>query len=88
MKCLVTVVIGLLVGLLAVVLGRTTEGIIVYKNNLLRRVIHSTESLGTGVILAMLVHAAYSIILVLIGSSLVRLIIICLRREPSAHLQE
>ncbi len=68
----ITVFIGLLVGLLAVGLARLTEGIINYKNTLLRLVIHSTDHLGTGVVLATLLHVAYSVILVVIGSGLVR----------------
>ena len=66
------VIIGLLVGLLAVGLSRLTENVITYKNTLLRRIIHSTEHLEVGVFLAMLVHVVYSVVLVLIGSSLVR----------------
>ncbi|BDA43410.1 probable chloride channel protein D at N-terminal half [Coccomyxa sp. Obi] len=71
-KCLVTVIIGLLVGLLAVGLSRLTEGVITYKNTLLRGLIHSTEHLEVGVFLAMLVHVVYSVVLVIIGSALVQ----------------
>ncbi len=69
---LVPVIIGLLVGLLAVGLSRLTEDAINYKNTLLRSIIHSTEHLEVGVFLAMLVHVVYSVVLVVIGSALVR----------------
>lgn len=83
---LVTVVIGLLVGLLAVALSRLTEGIITYKNTLLRLVIHSTDHLGTGVMLATLLHVAYSVILVTLASGLVSEAALLKHVKPSSKL--
>ena len=72
-KCAVTVTIGLLVGLLAVALGRVTEGVITAKNSLVRRIIHQPAwSPEVGIVLAGLAHIAYSVALVLIGSGMVR----------------
>ena len=71
-KCITTVVIGLVVGLLAVALGRITETTIVWKNTLLRSIVHSPDySIEWGMCLAALFHVSYSILLVVIGSSLV-----------------
>ena len=72
-KCITTVVIGLVVGLLAVALGRITETTIVWKNTLLRTIVHSPEySLQCGMCLAAVFHVGYSVLLVAISSSLVR----------------
>ena len=72
MKCITTVVIGLVVGLLAVALGRITETTIVWKNTLLRSIVHSPDySIEWGMCLAALFHVSYSVLLVIIGSSLV-----------------
>lgn len=71
-KCITTVVIGLVVGLLAVALGRITETTIVWKNTFLRTIVHSPDySIQWGMCLAALFHVGYSVILVVIGSSLV-----------------
>ena len=71
-KCITTVVIGLVVGLLAVALGRITETTIVWKNTLLRTIVHSPEySLQCGMCLAAVFHVGYSVLLVAISSSLV-----------------
>jgi hypothetical protein len=71
-KCAVTVTIGLLVGLLAVLLGRLTEGVITTKNSLVRRIIHQPAwSPEVGIVLAGLAHILYSVVLVLIGSAMV-----------------
>ena len=79
MKCITTVVIGLLVGLLAVALGRITETTIVWKNTLLRSIVHSPDySIEWGMCLAALFHVSYSVLLVIIGSSLVSPACVCL----------
>ena len=71
-KCITTVVIGLVVGLLAVALGRITETTIVWKNTLLRTIVHSPDySLQCGMCLAAVFHVGYSVLLVVISSSLV-----------------
>ena len=71
-KCITTVVIGLVVGLLAVALGRITETTIVWKNTLLRTIVHSPDySLQCGMCLAAVFHVGYSVLLVAISSSLV-----------------
>ena len=72
-KCAATVTIGLLVGLLAVALGRVTEGVITAKNRMMRRIIHQPAyALEVGVVLAGLAHIGYSVALVLLGSCMVR----------------
>jgi hypothetical protein len=70
-KCFVTVTIGCLVGLLAVALGRVTEGIIAYKNSLLHSIVRSSSTVEAGIAMAVAAHVAYSVTLVLIGSALV-----------------
>ena len=71
-KCITTVVTGLLVGLLAVALGRITETTIVWKNTLLRSIVHGPGySLQWGMFLGTAFHVGYSVLLVIIGSSLV-----------------
>lgn len=73
-KCITTVVIGLVVGLLAVALGRITETTIVWKNTFLRSIVHSPDySLEWGITLAAAFHVGYSVLLVVFGSSLVGL---------------
>ena len=71
-KCITTVVTGLLVGLLAVALGRITETTIVWKNTLLRSIVHGPGySLQWGMFLGTAFHVGYSVLLVIFGSSLV-----------------
>ena len=83
MKCITTVVIGLLVGLLAVALGRITETTIVWKNTRLRSIVHSPDySIEWGMCLAALFHVSYSVLLVVVGSSLVRPAHVCLAGHP------
>jgi hypothetical protein len=71
-KCITTVVTGLLVGLLAVALGRITETTIILKNTVLRSIVHGPGySLQWGMFLGTAFHVGYSVLLVVIGSSLV-----------------
>lgn len=70
MKLLVTIAIGLTLGVLAVGLAIGTETLINQKNYLLRTIIHDGHPLG--VLRAALFHVAYSVCLVVFGASLVR----------------
>lgn len=65
----VTIAIGLTVGLLAVGLAVGTENLIIFKNDVARQIIHDGRPLG--VLRAALFHIAFSVVLVLIGSSMV-----------------
>ena len=80
-KCITTVVTGLLVGLLAVALGRITETTIVWKNTLLRSIVHGAGySLQWGMFLGTAFHVGYSVLLVIFGSGLV-----CFGSEFAIH---
>ena len=69
-KLCVTILIGITVGILAVGLALGTERIIMLKNEVARHIIHDGRPLG--VFRAALFHIAFSIALVVIGSSMVR----------------
>ena len=69
-KLAVTVTIGVSVGVLAVGLAVCTEAVIKWKNEHTRHIIHDGHSFG--VLRAALFHCAFSVALVLLGSSYVR----------------
>ena len=74
MKQLVTVVIGVIVGLLAVALTLATEAVTTWKNHRTRAIIHA-EALDvntSGFALGMLFHMAFSATLALLGAGVVR----------------
>lgn len=73
MKQLVTVVIGVIVGLLAVALTLATEAVTTWKNHRTRAIIHadSLDVNTSGFALGMLFHMAFSATLALLGAGVV-----------------
>ena len=73
-KQLVTVVIGVIVGLLAVALTLATEAVTTWKNHRTRAIIHADalDVNTSGFALGMLFHMAFSATLALLGAGVVR----------------
>lgn len=81
-KLLVTILIGITVGVLAVGLALGTEKMITSKNEIARHIIHDGRPLG--VFRAALFHIGFSIGLVTMGSALVQAL--ARIRLPSPHM--